>query len=148
MSRRVIAALVVAAALSGCGDAPAPDNATSEAQVQQRMLEYNLMQITPGSGAKLCSYMVPDTREAWKEDDSEAAAEMRDLLPPSVVDCESNWNHLIGLITGSPKTVEMISTDQITHVEASGDRATTTLSWGGTFEWRWHDGRWLMNSHL
>jgi len=108
MSKRVIAALVVAAALAGCGDPPAPDKATSEAQVRQRMLEYNQMQIIPGSGTRLCSYMVPDTREAWKEEDSEAATEMRDLLPPSVVDCESHWDYLIGLIMGSPKVVEMI----------------------------------------
>lgn len=112
------------------------------------MLEYNLMQITPGSGAKLCSYMIPDTREAWKEDDSAAASAMRDLLPPWVVDCRSHWDHLIGTITGGSTAVEMIRTDQITHVDVSGERATATLSFGGTFEWRWHNGRWLMNRHL
>ena len=106
------------------------------------------MQITPGSGARACSSMIPETREDWKEDDSAAASAMRDLLPPSVVDCESHWEHLIGLITSSPKAVEMIRTDQITHVAVSGERATATLSFGGTFEWRWHDGRWLMNRHL
>jgi len=148
MSRGIIAALVVTAALPGCGDAPAPDRATSEAQVRQRMLEYNLMQVTPGSGARLCSYMVPDTREAWKEDESEAATAMRDLLPPSVVDCESHWDYLIGVIAGRPKAAEMVRTDQITRVDVSGERATATLSVGGTFEWRWHDGRWLLNRHL
>jgi hypothetical protein len=148
MSRRVIAAFVAAAALAGCGGPPAPDEATSEAQLRQRMLEYNLMQVTPGSGGRLCSYMRPDVREAWKEDDSEAATAMRDLLPPSVVDCQSHWEFVIGLIMRSPKMAEMIRTDQITHVDVSGERATTTLSFGGTFEWRWEDGRWLMNRHL
>src|SRR5215204_6571096 len=105
VSRWVIVALVVAAAIAGCGDPPAPDKATSEAQVRQRMLEYNLMQITPGSGARLCSYMVPDAREAWKEDDSKAATVMRDLLPPSVVDCESHWDYFIGLFMRDPKVV-------------------------------------------
>src|SRR5215203_3553644 len=65
MSRR-IAAFVVAAALSGCGDSPAPDNATSEAQVRQRMLEYSLMQITPGSAARLCSYIVNRNRKVHR----------------------------------------------------------------------------------
>jgi hypothetical protein len=148
MSRWVIAALVVAAAVAGCGDPPAPDEATSEAQVRQRMLEYNLMQITPGSGARLCSYMVPDAREAWKEDDSRAATAMRDLLPPSVVDCESHWDYFIDLFMRDPKVVEMIRSDQITHVDVAGETATATLSFGGTFEWRWQDGQWLMNGNL
>ncbi len=148
MSRRVIAALVVAAGLAGCGGPPPPDKATSEAQVGQRMLEYNLMQITPGSGTRLCSYMAPDTRESWKEDDSKAAKAMRDLLPPSVIDCESHWDYLIGLAVRSPKAVEWIRTAQLTHVDVSGERATATLSFGGTFEWRWQDGQWLMNKHL
>jgi hypothetical protein len=148
MARWVIAALVVAAALAGCGDPPAPDKATGEAQVRQRMLEYNLMQITPGSGARLCSYMVPDTREAWKEDDSRTATVMRDLLPPSVVDCESHWDYFISLMMRDPKVVEMIRSAQITHVDVVGETAMTTLSFGGTFEWRWQDGRWLMNRHL
>ncbi len=112
------------------------------------MLEYNLMQITPGSGARLCSYMVPDTREAWKEDNSETAQAMRDLLPPSVVDCASHWDYLIGLAVRSPKAVEWIRTAHLTHVDVSGERATATLSFGGTFEWRWQDGQWLMNRHL
>lgn len=147
MSRWVIVAVVVAA-IAGCGGAPAPDKATSEAQVRQRMLEYNLMQITPGSGARLCSYMVPDDREAWKEDDSRAATAMRDLLPPSVDDCESHWDYFIGLFMRDPKAVELIRSAQITNVDVAGDTATATLSFGGTFEWRWHDGQWLMNRHL
>jgi hypothetical protein len=148
MSRWVIAALVVAAASAGCGGAPAPDNATSEAQVRQRMLEYNLMQITPGSGAKLCSYMVPDAREAWKEDNSRAATAIRDLLPQSVVDCESHWDYFIGLLMRDPKAVELIRSAQITHVDVAGETGTATLSFGGTFEWRWENGHWLMNRHL
>jgi hypothetical protein len=148
MSRGVIAALLVAAALTGCGGPPPPSTATSEAQVGQRMLEYSLMQITPGSGAGLCSYMVPDARERWKDDDSKAAAAMRDLMPPSVVDCESHWDYLIGLMVGNPKAVEMIRTDQVTQVDVRGERATATLSFGGTFEWRWQNGRWLMDRHL
>jgi hypothetical protein len=148
MLRRVIVAFVVAAAIAGCGDAPAPNKATSEAQVRQRMLEYNLMQITPGSGARLCSYMVPDAREAWKDDDSRAATAMRDLLPPSVVDCESHWDYFIGLFMHDPKVVELIRSAQITHVDVAGETAAATLSFGGTFEWRWQDGRWLMNRHL
>jgi hypothetical protein len=148
MSRWVIAALVVAATSAGCGDAPAPDKATSEAQVRERMLEYNLGQITPGSGPKLCSYMVPEDREAWKEDDSRGAAAMRELLPPSVVDCESNWDYWIGLTMHDPKMAEMIRSAQITHVDVAGETATATLSFGGTFKWRWHDGQWLMYGHL
>jgi hypothetical protein len=136
MSRWVTLALVAAAASAGCGDVPAPDKATSEAQVRQRMLEYNLMQITPRSGASLCSYMVPDDREAWKEDDSRTATAMRDLLPPSVVDCESHWDHSIGLFIRNPKVVELIRSAEITHVEVAGETTTTTLSFGGTFEWR------------
>ena len=42
----------------------------------------------------------------------------------------------------------MIRTDQVTDVRVSGERATATLSFGGTFEWLWHDGRWMMNKHL
>jgi hypothetical protein len=148
VSRSVIVAVVAAAAIAGCGDPPAPDKATSEAQVRQRMLEYNLMQITPGSGPRLCSYMVPDAREAWKEDDSKAATVMRDLLPPSVVDCESHWDYFIGLFMRDPKVVELIRSAQITHVDLAGETATATLSFGGTFEWRWQDGRWLMNRNL
>jgi hypothetical protein len=148
MSRRVIVAFVVAAAIAGCGDPPAPNKATSEAQVRQRMQEYNLMQITPGSGARLCSYMVPGDREAWKEDDSRAATAMRKFLPPSVVDCESHWNHFIGLFMDDPKAAELIRTAQITAVDVAGETATATLSFGGTFEWRWQDGRWLMSGHL
>ena len=112
------------------------------------MLDYNLMQITPGSGSKLCSYMVSDTREAWKDDDSKAATAMRDLLPPSVVDCESHWNYFIGLFLQNPEMVEMVRAAQITDVDVAGETATATLSFGGTFEWRWQDGRWLMNKHL
>ena len=112
------------------------------------MLDYNLMQITPGSGARLCSYLVPDTREDWKQDESETAVAMRELLPASVVDCESNWEYLISVIGGSPKAAEMIRTDQVTDVRVSGERATATLSFGGTFEWLWHDGRWMMNKQL
>ncbi len=111
------------------------------------MSEYNLGQITPGSGAKLCSYMVPDDREAWKEDDSKAAAAMRKYLPPSVVDCESHWNHLIGVFMNTP-VAELIRSAQITGVDVAGETATATLSFGGTFEWRWQDGRWLMSGHL
>jgi hypothetical protein len=148
MPRCVIAASVVAAAIAGCGGPPAPDKATSEAQVRQRMLEYNVMQITPGSGARLCSYTVPDAREAWKEDDSRAATVMRDLLPPSVVDCESHWDYWIGLFAQDPKAVELIRSAQITDVDVAGETATATLSFGGTFEWRWEDGQWLMNTHL
>jgi hypothetical protein len=148
VSRWVNVALFAAAAIAGCGDAPAPDKATSEAQVRQRMLEYNLMQVTPGSGARLCSYMAPEDREAWKEDDSQAAAKMREYLPPSVVDCESHWNHNIGMFVRSPKVVELIRSAQITQVEVAGETATTTLSFGGTFEWRWEDGQWLMDGHL
>ena len=150
MSRWVIAASVAAAVIAGCGGTPAPDKATSEAQVRQRMAEYNLMQITPGSGAKLCSYMVPDDREAWKEDDSRTATWMRENLPPSVVDCESHWEYWIGMFTRYPdgRVVELIRSDQITHVDVAGETATATLSFGGTFEWRWHAGRWLLNRHL
>jgi hypothetical protein len=148
MSRWVIVAVVVAAAIAGCGGAPAPDKATSEAQVRGRMMEYNLMQISPGSGARLCSYMVPDAREAWKEDDSRAATAMRDLLPPSVDDCELHWDYFIGLFMRDPKAVELIRSAQITNVDVAGETATATLSFGGTFEWRWHDGQWLINRHL
>jgi len=112
------------------------------------MVEYNLMQVTPASGARLCSYMVPDDREAWKEDDSRAATAMRKYLPPSVVDCESHWNYLIGLFVQDPKAVELIRSSQITDVAVAGETATATLSFGGTFEWRWQDGRWLTGKHL
>ncbi len=112
------------------------------------MLEYNLMQITPGSGARLCSYMAPGDREAWKEDDSRAATKMREFLPASVVDCESHWNHFIAMFVRSPKVVELIRSAQITHVDVAGETATATLSFGGTFEWRWQDGQWLMDGHL
>lgn len=147
MSRWVIAASVVAVAIAGCGD-PAPDKATSAAQVRQRMLEYNLMQITPGSGARLCSYMAPDAREAWKEDDSRTGKVLRDLLPPSVVDCESHWDYWIGLFMRDPKLVELVRSAQITNVDVAGETATATLSFGGKFEWRWQDGQWLMNGNL
>jgi hypothetical protein len=108
------------------------------------MLEYNLMQITPRSGAKLCSYTVPEAREGWKDE----PAVIRDALPASVVDCESHWNYFIGLFMRDPKAVELIRSAQITHVDVAGETATATLSFGGTFEWRWQDGRWLMSRHL
>lgn len=141
MSKRLLAAYLLAAALAGCGGTPPPSEATSVEQVRQRMAEYNLMQITPGSSETLCAYMMPDAREAWKEGDSS----MRDLLPATVVDCESYWDDFTSMVGTSPGVVEMIRTAQITDVEVQGDRATATLSFGGTFEWRWHDGRWLMS---
>ena len=149
MTRRIIAAAVAAVVLAGCGgDPPVPDTATSEAQVRQRMHEYNLMQITPGSGAKLCSYTVPENREEWKKADDQATKAMRELLPPTVVDCDSNWDHLIATITRNPEAVEAIRTAQVTRVDVDGERATATVSFGGTFEWRWRDGSWLVSGHL
>jgi hypothetical protein len=47
-----------------------------------------------------------------------------------------------------PKAVELIRTAQITAVDVAGETATATLSFGGTFEWRWQDGRWLVSGHL
>jgi hypothetical protein len=46
-----------------------------------------------------------------------------------------------------PKVIELIRSDQITDVEVAGETATATLSFGGTFEWRWQDGQWLMNGN-
>jgi hypothetical protein len=53
-----------------------------------------------------------------KEDESRAATAMRDLLPPSVVDCESHWDYFIGLFMRDPKAVELIRSAQVTHVDA------------------------------
>jgi hypothetical protein len=137
--RRTVALLAALAFVCGCGGSP-PDVATSERQIRQTAIDYNLLAVA-GKGEQACALLTEEKRESWMDSDLMRAT--RDMLPPAVHDCASYWSWL-GPRMGDGGRRLMLDT-RVSAVSIAGKHATATYATGGTIPLTWSDGRWRLS---
>ncbi len=130
ISRLFVVALGVFAA--ACGAEPPPDRATSEQQIRQTVVSYNVMAVS-GQAEQACAMLTEKARKVSRS--------LRSLGPNGTDDCVSYWTRM-GQI---PSIAEPMKATQVASVTVAGKHATATFTTGGTVNLIWSDGRWLLN---
>jgi hypothetical protein len=138
VSSKVLQLCVLGVSLSvlGCGGGSAPDEATSEEQIRQVVVEYNVA-AAEGRGEAACELQVEE-----KRDDVDPA-----LVPPGMeerlTDCASYWDWTGPRLPAAGRQV-MLET-QVASVSIDGETATATATNGAAFDLRWIDGAWQLD---
>ncbi len=129
MIRRISRLLVVALGVfaTACGGEPPPDRATSEQQIRQTVVSYNVMAVS-GQAEQACALLTEKARK-------------RVGGPNGTDDCVSYWTRM-GQI---PSIAEPMKATQVASVTVAGKHASATFTTGGTVNLIWSDGRWLLN---
>jgi hypothetical protein len=132
---RLPAVLAAVAVLSGCGEVPPPDDATSRSQIKTVVLEWHRYQ-ADGNGKAGCALLSKRARYANGGDKCERtidalgqlAAPIRQALRATQVDSVA--------ITGDKATA-------VTHTTATRNGVTSKTP-TATIPLRWEGGRWVI----
>jgi hypothetical protein len=146
---RTLAAVLILAALAGCGSRP-PDEATSRDLVAQTVLDWHRLQAA-GDGGAACALVTEKQQDAIVKLDRET---MKSVGRPPRESCEEIVDGYAGMPDGFRQL--MLST-QVDSVAVDGDHATVTAhtqaAVGGVtrqtepteIPLRWDDGRWRID---
>jgi hypothetical protein len=138
VSSKLLQLCVLGVSLSvlGCGGGSPPDEATSEEQIGQVVVDYSIA-AAEGRGDAACRLRVEE-----KRDDVDPA-----LVPPGMedqlTDCASYWDWIGPRLPDAGRRV-MLET-QVAAVNIDGETATATATNGAVFDLRWTDGAWKLD---
>jgi hypothetical protein len=134
---RPLSLLISLLAPLGCGGAGSPpDRATSDEQIRQVVVGYNVRAAT-GQGEAACDLMTEEKRE--RVDPVLVPSDLREELS----DCASYWNWMGPRLPPAGRQV-MVET-QVATVSIEGEKATATTTNGAGFSLRWVDGAWKLD---